>query len=35
MDLGKNIKGLREYYGITQIDLANKTGISRSYISDL
>jgi len=35
MELGKKIKALRENLGLTQTDLANKTGLHRSQLSSL
>ncbi len=35
MQLGKRIKALREGLGLTQTDLANKTGLHRSQLSSL
>lgn len=35
MTVGKNIKNIRKERGMTQIEFANKVGISRTYLSDL
>ena len=35
MSLGENIKLYRKKQKLTQVDLANKAGISRTYLSDL
>lgn len=35
MSLGENIKKFRKENGLTQIELANKVSISRSYLADV
>ena len=35
MSIGQNIKMVRKAKGMTQAELAEKSGISRSYLADL